>query len=116
MVAREMRRVVTGLDDRNHAVVLFDTRMPLEMVAPGIVATNFWITDTYPPSLTRHDPAGRQIGTAPPDNGTKFRVVEFLPLDAATEARMPPQMLQQRHRQSAGEGHPGHASADASHA
>ncbi len=94
MVAREMRRVVTGLDDRNHAVVLFDTRMPLEMVAPGIVATNFWITDTYPPSLTRHDPARRQIGTAPPDNGTKFRVVEFLPLNAATEARMQPQMLQ----------------------
>ena len=38
--------------------------------------------------------SGRPIGTAPPDNGTKFRVVEFLPLDAATEAKMPPEMLQ----------------------
>ena len=89
-----MRRVVTGLDGRDHAVVLFDSRMPLKPVAPGIIATNFWITDSYPPHLTKDDPSGRQIGTAPPDNGTKFRVVEFLPLDAATEARMPPEMLQ----------------------
>jgi len=93
-MAQEMRRVVTGLDERNHSVVLFDTRMPLKSVAPGIIATNFWITDSYPPILTRDDPSGRPIGTAPPDNGTKFRVVEFLPLDAATEAKMPPEMIQ----------------------
>src|SRR4051794_6052875 len=92
--AQEMRRVVTGLDDKNHAVVLFDTRMPLKTVAPGIIATNFWITDSYPPSLTRDDPSGRPIGTAPPDNGTKFRVVEFAPLDAAAEAKLPPEMIQ----------------------
>ncbi len=80
-----MRRVVTGLDDKNHAVVLFDSRMPLKQVAPGIIATNFWLTDSYPPNLTKEDPSGRPIGTAPPDNGTKFR---------ATEAKMPPEMLQ----------------------
>jgi len=89
-----MRRVVTGLDEKNHAVVLFDSRMPLKPVAPGIIATNFWLTDSYPPGLMKEDPSGRPIGTAPPDNGTKFRVVEFLPLDAATEAKMPPEMLQ----------------------
>jgi mannose-6-phosphate isomerase-like protein (cupin superfamily) len=92
--AQDMRRVVTGLDDRNRAVVLFDTGMSLKTVAPGIIATNFWITDSYPPSLTKEDPSGRPIGTAPPDNGTKFRVVEFSPLDAATEAKMPPEMIQ----------------------
>jgi hypothetical protein len=92
--AQEMRRVVTGLDERNHSVVLFDSKMPLKQVVPGIIATNFWITDTYPPSLLKDDPSGRPIGVAPPDNGTKFRVVEFLPLDAATEAKMPPEMLQ----------------------
>src|SRR5215468_8783849 len=91
---QEMRRVVTGLDERNHSVVLFDSKMPLKQVGPGINATNFWITDTSPPSLLKDDPSGRTIGTAPPDNGTKFRVVEFLPLDAATEAKMPPEMLQ----------------------
>jgi mannose-6-phosphate isomerase-like protein (cupin superfamily) len=91
--AEDMRRVVTGLDERNHAVVLFDSRMPLNSVAPGIVATNFWITDTYPPNLSKQDPSARLIGTAPPDNGTKFRVVEFAPLDAATEAKMPADMI-----------------------
>jgi len=28
--AQEMRRVVTGLDERNHSVVLFDSKMPLK--------------------------------------------------------------------------------------
>jgi mannose-6-phosphate isomerase-like protein (cupin superfamily) len=88
-----MRRVVTGLDDKNHAVVLFDSAMPLKAIAPGIIATNFWITDSYPPSLMKDDPAGRPIGTAPPDNGTKFRVVEFAPLEAAAEAKLPPEMI-----------------------
>jgi mannose-6-phosphate isomerase-like protein (cupin superfamily) len=89
----DVRRVVTGLDEKNHSVVLFDTRMPLKAAAPGIVATNFWITDSYPPSLSQEDPSARPIGIAPPDNGTKFRMVEFAPLDAATEAKMPPDML-----------------------
>ena len=113
--AQEMRRVVTGLDERNHSVVLFDSKMPLKQVVPGIIATNFWITDTYPPSLLKDDPSGRPIGTAPPDNGTKFRVVEFLPLNAATEAKMPPEMLQKGITQCAGARHSGEASADASH-
>src|SRR5215470_20035870 len=91
--AEDMRRVVTGLDERNHSIVLFDSPMPLKPVAPGIVATNFWITDSYPPSLSKEDPSARPIGTAPPDNGTKFRVVEFAPLDAETEAKMPPAMI-----------------------
>ena len=91
--ADDMRRVVTGLDEKNHSIVLFDSRMPLKPVAAGIVATNFWITDSYPPSLATQDPSARLIGTAPPDNGTKFRVVEFAPLDAETAAKMPPNMI-----------------------
>ena len=39
--AQEMRRVVTGLDERNHSMVLFDSKMPLKQIAPGIIATNF---------------------------------------------------------------------------
>jgi hypothetical protein len=70
--ADDMRRVVTGLDERNHSVVLLDNRMPLNSVAPGIVATNIWITDSYPLSLSKQDPPARPIGTAPPDNGTKI--------------------------------------------
>lgn len=91
--ADDIRRVVTGLDERNRSIVLFDSRMPLKPAAPGVVATNFWITESYPPSLTKEDPSARPIGIAPPDNGTKFRVVEFAPLDAETEAKMPPDMI-----------------------
>jgi mannose-6-phosphate isomerase-like protein (cupin superfamily) len=43
-------------------------------------------------SFRRGDPHGA-IGISPPDNGTKLRVVEFPPLDAATEAKMEPEFL-----------------------
>jgi mannose-6-phosphate isomerase-like protein (cupin superfamily) len=92
-VADDIRRVVTGLDDSSHAVVLFDSRVPLQSGPFGIASTNLWITDSYPPSLSKDDTAGRPIGVSPPDNGTKFRIVEFAPLDAATEAKMPPEMI-----------------------
>lgn len=93
VVADEVRRVVTGLDANNHAVVLFDSLVPLKRDSPVIASTNFWITDSTPPSLSREDTAGRPIGVSPPDNGTKFRLVEFAPLDAATEAKLLPEMI-----------------------
>jgi mannose-6-phosphate isomerase-like protein (cupin superfamily) len=91
--ASDIRRVVTGLDERNHAVVLFDSRIPLKQDSPVISSTNFWITDSTPPSLSKQDTANRPIGVSPPDNGTKFRLVEFAPLDPATEAKLPPEMI-----------------------
>jgi mannose-6-phosphate isomerase-like protein (cupin superfamily) len=92
-LADDIRRVVTGLDDKNHAVVLFDSRMPLKSDSPVLSSTNFWITDSMPPAMSREDTANRPIGVSPPDNGTKFRIVEFAPLDAATEAKLPPEMI-----------------------
>jgi len=92
-VADDIRRVVTGLDDRNHAVVLFDSRIPLKQDSAVLSSTNFWITDDTPPSLSKQDTANRPIGVSPPDNGTKFRIVEFAPLDPATEAKLPPEMI-----------------------
>lgn len=92
-VSSDIRRVVTGLDERNHAVVLFDSRMPLKQDSPVISSTNFWITDSTPPSLSKRDTANQPIGVSPPDNGTKFRLVEFAPLDPATEAKLPPEMI-----------------------
>ena len=91
--ASDIRRVVTGLDERNHAVVLFDSHISLKQDSPVISSTNFWITDSTPPSLSKQDPANRPIGVSPPDNGTKFRLVEFAPLDSATEAKLPPEMI-----------------------
>src|ERR1700719_987113 len=91
--ASDVRRVVTGLDDRNHAVVLFDSNIPLKQDSPVLSSTNFWITDSTPPGLSVQDTANRPIGVSPPDNGTKFRLVEFAPLDPATEAKLPPEMI-----------------------
>ncbi|MEP7311660.1 MAG: cupin domain-containing protein [Pseudomonadota bacterium] len=88
--AADVRRVVTGLDENSHAVVLFDGRIPLTGDNPS---ANFWITDSYPPSLSKDDSANRPIGVSPPINGTKFRIVEFMPLDAAAEAKLPPDMI-----------------------
>jgi mannose-6-phosphate isomerase-like protein (cupin superfamily) len=91
--ASDVRRVVTGLDENNHAVVLFDSNITLKQDSPVIASTNFWITDSTPPSMSKQDTANRPIGVSPPDNGTKFRIVEFAPLDAATEAKLPPEMI-----------------------
>ena len=82
--------MVTGLDEKDHAVILFDSRIPLTGANPS---ANFWITDSYPPSLSKDDTASRPIGVSPPINGTKFRIVEFMPLDAAAEAKLPPEMI-----------------------
>jgi mannose-6-phosphate isomerase-like protein (cupin superfamily) len=94
-MASDIRRVVTGLDANNKAVVLFDSRLPLAPRTYGVASTVIWITDSYPPALsfTKGDPAARPIGIPPPDNGTILRVVEFLPLDTATEAKMEPGLL-----------------------
>jgi mannose-6-phosphate isomerase-like protein (cupin superfamily) len=89
-----VRRVVTGLDAEDKAVVLFDSRLPLTS-APGrypIASSNLWITESYPPALTAKDTL-RPIGVSPPKNGTKFRVIDFPPLDAAAEAAMPPDFV-----------------------
>jgi len=94
-MASDIRRVVTGLDERNKAVVLFDSRLTLAPGPYGITALNLWLTDSYPAGFSfKDDPATKPIGISPPDNGTKFRVVEFPPLDAATEAKMEPDFLQ----------------------
>jgi len=93
--ASDIRRVVTGLDATNKAVVLFDSRLALAPGPYGITALNLWLTDSYPAGVSfKDDPAMKPIGISPPDNGTKFRVVEFPPLDSATEAKMEPSFLQ----------------------
>jgi mannose-6-phosphate isomerase-like protein (cupin superfamily) len=60
----------------------------------GNPAANLWITDSSPPALSfKDDNAAKRIGLSPPDNGTAIRVVEFPPLDPATEAKMDPNFM-----------------------
>ncbi|MGC2026094.1 cupin domain-containing protein [Bradyrhizobium sp.] len=92
--ASEIRRVVTGLDANDKAVVLFDSRVPLRAGPFGLQATNLWVTNSYPLGFSfKDDTAATPVGISPLDNGTKFRVVEFPPLDPATEAKMEPEGL-----------------------
>jgi mannose-6-phosphate isomerase-like protein (cupin superfamily) len=89
--ASDIRRVVTGLDADNKAVVMFDSRLPLQAGPFGLQATNLWVTNSYPLGFSfKDDTAAIPVGISPLDNGTKFRVVEFPPLDPATEAKMEP--------------------------
>lgn len=93
-MASDIRRIVTGLDANDKSIALFDSRLELKPGPYGIAATNLWITDSYPPSpVFKDDPATKPIGISPPDNGTKFRVVEFPPLDSAAEAKLEPNFL-----------------------
>jgi mannose-6-phosphate isomerase-like protein (cupin superfamily) len=88
------RRVVTGLDASNKAVVLFDSRVTLNPGGSGNPAANLWITESSPPALSfKDDNAAKRIGLSPPDNGTAIRVVEFPPLDPAAEAKMDPNFM-----------------------
>jgi mannose-6-phosphate isomerase-like protein (cupin superfamily) len=51
-------------------------------------------TNSYPLGFSfKDDTSAIPVGLSPLDNGTKFRVVEFPPLDAATEAKMEPGFL-----------------------
>jgi len=92
--ASDIRRVVTGLDANNKAVVMFDSRMPLQTGPYGLTSTNLWVTNSYPLGFSfKDDTSAIPVGVSPLDNGTKFRVVEFPPLDAAIEAKMDPGFL-----------------------
>jgi Cupin domain len=92
--ASDIRRVVVGLDANNKSVVMFDSQMPLKSGEYGLNSTNLWVTNSYPLGFSfKDDTSAIPVGVSPLDNGTKFRVVEFPPLDAATEAKMPPGFL-----------------------
>src|SRR5262249_2439313 len=92
--AADIRRVVTGLDTNNKAIVLFDSRMTLSPGRSGIPQTNLWLTDASPAKFSFNDDSGaRPIGLSPPDNGTKITVVEFPPLDPAAEMKMEPNLM-----------------------
>jgi mannose-6-phosphate isomerase-like protein (cupin superfamily) len=92
--ASDIRRVVTGLDANDKSVVMFDSRMPLQSGPYGLNATNLWVTNSYPLGFSfKDDTSATPVGISPLDNGTKFRVVEFPPLDTASEAKMAPGFL-----------------------
>lgn len=76
-----IRRVVTGHDKDNKAVVVSDAPATNYKVAGGgAVSTMMWCTDAMPADIAGDEDMGaRIIGTPPPPNGTRFAVIEFPP-------------------------------------
>ena len=76
------RRVVTGHDAKEKAVVLIDGAAPNAKLrkATGLVSTLLWVTEESPADNSGSaDAAEREIGVAPPPRGSIFRVVDFPP-------------------------------------
>ncbi len=84
MASKPIRRVITGHDSNNRAKVIMDgpaqnTKTPRE----GVSSTLMWCTDAMPADIAvgEHieDMGARILGTAPPENGSRFIVMEFAP-------------------------------------
>ena len=84
MSSKPIRRVITGHDGKNVAKVLYEgpaanTKRPRE----GISSTLMWCTDAMPADIAigedAEDMGARILGTAPPENGSRFIVMEFAP-------------------------------------
>jgi len=84
MQHKPIRRVVTGHDGENVAKVIREgvaanTKTPRE----GVASTLMWCTDAMPADISigenAEDMGARILGTAPPENGTRFIVMEFAP-------------------------------------
>ena len=78
---REIRRIVTGHDEKGRSVILSDGPSPHVLALPGrpdFALTNLWVTDTTPASNDGSaDAAARKVVLEPPAGGTIFRVVEL---------------------------------------
>jgi quercetin dioxygenase-like cupin family protein len=79
-MAVQVRRVVSGHDEKGHAVVKID-ELSKNVISnrPGATASVIWTTESFPVDNTgKGDEALRKVGTTL-KNGTVFRVIEFAP-------------------------------------
>ncbi|MDB5572307.1 MAG: cupin 2 protein [Hyphomicrobiales bacterium] len=80
-----IRRIVTGHDSENHAVVLIDevATNVRGTSSPGQYTTLMWCSDTMPVEMPvgedAEDMGARKLGTYPPVNGTRFMISEYPP-------------------------------------
>jgi naringenin degradation protein FdeH len=84
MPIKPIRRVITGHNENNVAKVILEgpagnTKTPRQ----GVSSTLMWCTDTMPADIAigenAEDMGARILGTAPPENGSRFIVMEFAP-------------------------------------
>jgi mannose-6-phosphate isomerase-like protein (cupin superfamily) len=85
-MAEQIRRVVTGHDADGTAIIARDAMAENIRVraANGLTSTLLWTEDATPSDNSGDtDNADREIGVAPPDGGSVFRIVEFTPDDTS---------------------------------
>ncbi len=87
-----VRRVITGHDDANTAKVLIDAPATNEKYPDkGMISTLIWATDSMPADIAIgegiEDMGNRILGSAPPENGTRFCVIDFPPGNSAVTHR-----------------------------
>ena len=89
---REFRRVVTGHDENGVAIIESDqmaTHMLERHNRPGVRLTNFWLSNSTP---AEYDGATETCEGPfilhPPEHGSVFRCVEFLPEDPEVMAKL----------------------------
>ena len=82
MARAPIRRVITGHDGKNVAKVIIEgpatnTKTPRD----GVASTLMWSSDRMPVDIAIgenvEDMGARILGTAPPENGSRFIVMEF---------------------------------------
>ena len=83
-MAETIRRVVTGHNNNGAAIIAMDGEAQNVRVraANRLTSTLLWAEDSTPSDNSGDiDKADREIGVAPPDGGSVFRIVEFVPDD-----------------------------------
>ena len=85
MARTPIRRVITGHAAANSAakVILDGPAANTKTPRDGVASTLMWCTDAMPADIAIgedvEDMGARMIGTAPPENGSRFIVMEFAP-------------------------------------
>src|SRR6202050_4338258 len=84
MAEQPIRRVITGHDGNNVAKVIREgTATNTKRPRDGVASTLMWCSDAMPTDIAIgdnvEDMGARILGTAPPENGSRFIVMEFAP-------------------------------------
>ncbi len=87
-----IRRVITGHDENQTAKVLIDGPATNEKYPDaGMISTLMWATDSMPADIAIgsaiEDTGNRMLGSAPPENGTRFAILDFPPGNTAVTHR-----------------------------
>lgn len=76
-----IRRIVTGHDAAGKAIVVIDSAATnIKRPDDKVSSTLMWVTEQAPSDLLAEGDAGaRIVGTAPPEGGTRFAVLDIQP-------------------------------------